>query len=124
MTVYVDPLLDHGWVLRGQAVRSCHLFTDAVNLQELHAIADRIGCKPSWFQAEKRLPHYDLTIQRRQEAIGCGVVAVTRREAVELWHKRQAAVAAIEAAAAAFRCADCPSEGYCQRVRHCARRAP
>lgn len=93
MTVYVDPLMDHGWILRGNAVRSCHMFTDQVDLRELHQLATMIGCKPEWFQ-DKAAPHYDLTAVRRQEAIGCGAIAVTRRQAVEIWQQRREATVA------------------------------
>lgn len=124
MTVYVDPLMDHGWILRGQAVRSCHMFSDALDLEELHRIAGRIGCRRTWFQADKRMPHYDLTLPRRQDAIGCGAVEVTRREAVEIWRTRAARVVATAEAAAAMRCGQCPCHGYCERTGACARRAP
>lgn len=44
MAVYVDPLMAHGWILRGRAVRSCHMFTDG-DEEELHSLAIRIGMK-------------------------------------------------------------------------------
>ena len=89
MTVFVDPLMDHGWQLRGHRVRSCHMFTDSLDLAELHEIARRIGCRLTWFQ-DHALPHYDLTVIRRQEAIACGAVEVERRQAVEIWRQRRA----------------------------------
>jgi hypothetical protein len=92
MTVYVDPLMDHGWVIRGRDVKSCHMFTNELDLEDLHRIAAMIGCKRTWFQGDKAIPHYDLTLIRRQEAIACGAIAVTRREAVEIWRRRRAAV--------------------------------
>lgn len=96
MSVYVDPLMDHGWILRGNQVMSCHLFSDQVlDLAELHQLASMIGCKRVWFQDEKGIPHYDLTAVRRQEAIGCGAIAVTRREAVEIWKARRATIDAM-----------------------------
>lgn len=133
MTVYVDPLLDHGWILRGVQVRSCHLFTDQVDLQELHRLASAIGCRREWFQ-DKALPHYDLTMQRRQEAIGAGAVPVTRREAVEIWRRRRTIVDALARPAwigvdlasgpdmtAIRTCSDCSSRAYCERRLRCAR---
>jgi hypothetical protein len=45
VSVYVDPLMDHGWILRGNPVMSCHLFTDQVDLTELHQLASMIGCR-------------------------------------------------------------------------------
>jgi hypothetical protein len=87
MTVYVDALMDHGWILRGHAVRSCHLFADSLaSLGELHALAAMIGCRRAWFQHHE-VPHYDLTLDRRQAAIGAGAIAVDRRQAVEIWRR-------------------------------------
>jgi hypothetical protein len=90
VTVYVDPLMDHGWILRGRQVSSCHLFSDQIDATELHKVAAMIGCRRSWFQNDGRVPHYDLTIERRQAAIGCGAIAVERREAVAIWQTRVA----------------------------------
>jgi hypothetical protein len=102
VTVYVDPLMNHGWILRGREISSCHMFTDEVDLAQLHRLADMIGCKREWFQ-DRSAPHYDLTVMRRQEAIGCGAIAVTRREAVEIWRARRARVDAATAAVIAAR---------------------
>ena len=86
MTVYVDPLMGHGWKLHGHTVANCHMFTDA-NIDELHAFAERIGMKREWFQ-DKRIPHYDLMPTRRL-AVACGAVEVDLREAVYLWVRIQ-----------------------------------
>lgn len=91
MTVYVDPLLDHGWVLQGRMVRSCHMFVDTIELDALHDMALWIGCRRGWFQ-DKNVPHYDLTASRRVDAIAHGAVAITRRQAVEIWRERHEAV--------------------------------
>jgi hypothetical protein len=68
MSVYVDPLMDHGWKLG----RSCHL-------------------KPEWFQADQKarrpVPHYDLTAARRTHAVNLGALDVGRREAVSIWRR-------------------------------------
>lgn len=95
MTVYVDPLLEHGWVLHGRIVKSCHMFVDTVDLEALHDMAYWIGCRRTWFQ-RKNVPHYDLTATRRIDAIEHGAVAITRRQAVEIWRKRHALVRAQE----------------------------
>jgi hypothetical protein len=78
MPVYVDPLLEHGWVLRGHKVGSCHMIADT--LDELHAMAHDIGMKISWFQAPPKasFPHYDLTKRRRDAAIAAGAIALER----------------------------------------------
>lgn len=80
MTVYVDPLMNHGWLMRGRTVPNCHLFADT--LEELHAFALRIGMKIEWFQHHSRLPHYDLTSDRRAWAVRMGAKEVSRRELV------------------------------------------
>lgn len=81
MTVYVDPLMNHGWRLRGHNLPNSHLFADAV--EELHAFALKIGMRIEWFQNKEKLPHYDLTPDRRARAVRVGAVEVTRRQLVE-----------------------------------------
>jgi hypothetical protein len=90
MTVYVDSLHNYGWVLHGQVTPSCHLFTDALDLGELHAIALQIGMRLEWFQDKPLAPHYDLGPSLREAAIEAGAVAVARREAARLWRARRA----------------------------------
>jgi hypothetical protein len=80
--VYVDPLLNHGWVLRGHNVKNCHMFADT--LDELHEMADAIGMKRNWFQ-DKRVPHYDLTKVRRADAVKLGAIELNLRNAVITW---------------------------------------
>lgn len=64
--VYVDPLMDYGWVLGP----SCHMWADS--LEELHKVAKLLGLKRSWFQDRPRLPHYDLTRGKREIALRLG----------------------------------------------------
>jgi hypothetical protein len=90
MTVYVDSLHNYGWVLHGQVTPSCHLFTDALDLSELHAIALRIGMRLEWFQDKTLAPHYDLGPSLREAAIEAGAVPVERRQAARLWRARRA----------------------------------
>lgn len=94
MTIYVDALMDWGWVLRGRRVDSCHMFTDCVSLDELHAMALRIGLRLAWFQSSKSAPHYDLTASRRTAAITLGAVEVDRRTAAAIWRNRRDQVSA------------------------------
>lgn len=75
MSVYVDPLFatvpKPTWPFK----KACHMF--AHTLEELHAMADRIGLRRSWFQVPKRpggLPHYDLTPGMRAKACAAGAV--------------------------------------------------
>ncbi|MCU7371605.1 DUF4031 domain-containing protein [Paucibacter sp. O1-1] len=95
MTVYVDQLESWGWVLRGRTVQSCHLFTDTLELDELHAVAQAIGMRRSWFQDKPSAPHYDLTASRRAAALALGVVEVDRRTAATIWRQRRVYLAAL-----------------------------
>lgn len=97
MTVYVDDLANWGWRLRGREVASCHLFTDSLDLEELHALAARIGMKRAWFQDHPRAPHYDLTPSRRADAVAHGAVEADRERAVSIWRARRALVASANA---------------------------
>jgi len=75
MSVYVDMLMNHGWILRGHKVKSCHMTADTP--EELHTMAEKIGMKRSWFQP-KSLPHYDLTTSRRKLALENGAIEITK----------------------------------------------
>ena len=86
MSVYVDALMRHGWVLHGRATASCHMYADDVD--ELHAMAARIGMKRAWFQEHDRLPHYDLTPSRRALAVANGAVEQTGRQLVRFMRER------------------------------------
>lgn len=78
--VYVDeltPCLPNArWKWRSAA----HLYADAEG--ELHKFAVALGLKLGWFQRHTRLPHYDLTAGKRQQAIRLGAVSHTNREMV------------------------------------------
>lgn len=87
MTVYVDALVAHPPPKDAQARRAgarhghrwCHMFSDSVDLAELHWTAERIGLRRQWFQNEPgKLPHYDLTPPRRAAALTVGAVACGR----------------------------------------------
>lgn len=84
-SIYVDPLMQHGWCLRGRKTHSCHMFmAPADDLEPLHKMAEAIGLKRAWFQ-ESRVPHYDLTVGRRAAAVARGVVCLDRAAAVEVF---------------------------------------
>ena len=89
MTVYVDSLHNYGWIVHGRVTRSCHLFTDALDLTELHAMALHIGMRLEWFQDKAAAPHYDLGPDLRQAAIEAGAIPVERRQAARIWRARR-----------------------------------
>ena len=90
MSVYVDPLMQHGWKLRGHVVKSCHLYADT--LDELHTMAERIGLKRKWFQEHPFLPHYDLTAVRRLAALRAGAKEASRHEMVAVLRARRLSI--------------------------------
>lgn len=94
MTVYVDTLIHWGWQLRGRKVMSCHMFTDQVQVDELHQLAEAIGMRRSWFQPHRIAPHYDLTSSRRADAVSKGAVEVDHRQAASIWRSRRQKIGA------------------------------
>lgn len=93
MPVYVDSLVDWGWNMHGRRVQSCHMFTDNVDIEELHAFAVRIGMKREWFQRHVIAPHYDLVKSRRDFAVHSGAIEVDRRRASAIWKVRRSLLA-------------------------------
>lgn len=94
MTIYVDKLTPWGWRMRGREIDSCHMFTDSLDLEELHTFAERMGLKREWFQTSRIAPHYDLTPSRRAKAVQLGAEEVLdRRRASDIWRARRDAVA-------------------------------
>jgi len=71
MSVYVDDAV-HLW--RGQ--RWAHLMADT--LEELHAMAQRLGIPRRAFQNKTSGAHYDVTAELREDAIRLGAIAISR----------------------------------------------
>jgi hypothetical protein len=80
MAVYVDPMRSWGGAGKFRWKESCHMYADTVD--ELHAMAAKIGLKREWFQDDQRLPHYDLHQARRTKALKHGAYTHTRGEMV------------------------------------------
>lgn len=76
MTVYVDAIVATGRTKAWPYTRACHMF--ATTDEELHAMAKAIGLRREWFQNHASLPHYDLTVSRRELAVRRGAVSVGR----------------------------------------------
>lgn len=72
---------------------AAHLFCDSPeNLNELHEFAERLGLKRSWFQDQATLPHYDVTLTKRKNALTAGAVYVDRKTEVSYiraWRHRK-----------------------------------
>lgn len=71
MSVYVDDAV-HPW--RGQ--RWAHLMADT--LEELHAMAQRLGIPRRAFQNKTSGAHYDVTAYLREDAIRLGAIPISR----------------------------------------------
>ena len=91
MAVYVDPLFRTLQSKQWPYPAACHLFADT--LEELHEIATAIGLKKKWFQTKVSwMPHYDLTIAKRRQAIIAGAMQLSQSLAMRkmraLYRKR------------------------------------
>lgn len=76
MTVFVDEPI---WPYRGMLM--CHMV--AADVEELHALAAKIGLQRRWFQDPRSMPrvsipHYDVAKSKRAQAIAAGAVAIDR----------------------------------------------
>lgn len=85
MSVYVDPLLEHGGSSTFPWKVSCHMYADTE--KELHKMADKIGMKRSWYQDNEKLKHYDLVASKRLLAVRYGAVEHSCRQMVEFMRK-------------------------------------
>lgn len=70
MTVYVDEF-PAGW---GKWTGGGHML--GTGLDELHAMADRIGLRREWFQGNTTFAHYDVQRRKRALAIEAGAVPI------------------------------------------------
>lgn len=59
----------------------CHMVTDA-SLEELHALAAKLGLRRAWFQNKPTHPHYDLTSAKRALALKPGAQAISAHKRV------------------------------------------
>ncbi len=82
MSVYVDELVTYPLDMIQPIARRwgrswCHLTADT--LDELHAFADRLGLRRTWFQ-DHSVPHYDLLPSKRALALAMGALFKSARE--------------------------------------------
>ena len=77
MAVYVDKAdIPYGRMIM------CHMVADT--LEELHAMAERIGVRRKWFQGQGSTPHYDVCLSKKRLAIGFGAEEIGRHRFVEI----------------------------------------
>ena len=96
MACYVDDMYLHPMGRFGR-MKMSHLVADT--LDELHAMADRIGVARRWVQHAERgkgWVHYDISMEKRQLAIAAGAVPITMRQLAMMTYrwKRERLVAA------------------------------
>jgi hypothetical protein len=81
MSIYVDTAM---FLLRER--RMCHMFSP--DLEELHAMAARIGIERRWFQDPLTMrvswPHYDIDEPRRLAAVGHGAIECDKYQTVAM----------------------------------------
>lgn len=91
MSVYVDDMMvcipNRNW----RYPESAHLFADTN--EELHAFAAKLGLRRAWFQDNPRLPHYDLTRNKRHAAILNHAIPLDRHASVAKWDEIRARAA-------------------------------
>jgi hypothetical protein len=78
MTVYVDAVR-HAF---GRMVM-CHMWADS--LDELLAMADRIGVQRKWLQQPPKASwtHFDISLRKKEEAIRAGAILTDKYGPVE-----------------------------------------
>ena len=90
MSVYVDELMVYPNARGIFRAGSCHMAADT--LDELHAMAAKIGMRRTWFQGKNpRHPHYDLVKSRRDLAVALGAKEVSGRDLVLMWRAQREA---------------------------------
>lgn len=83
MTVYVDNMR----AKFGRMVM-CHMVADTDT--ELHLMAARIGVAWRWHQAPPQHDsHYDISLGKREAAIGAGAVEITLRQCAAMNMRRR-----------------------------------
>lgn len=86
--IYVDALFVGGVQVGrfGPSTEWCHMIADTE--EELHAFAQEMGLRRSWFQCKPGgIPHYDLTRSRRAMAIKAGAKEINRREFCDIGNR-------------------------------------
>ena len=84
MAVYVDASI-HNY----GRMTMCHMLADTE--KELHEMADKIGIKRKWYQANASTPHYDICKAKRILAVENGAIEVGRKEMVSIIRRLRAA---------------------------------
>lgn len=76
MAIYVDFVQ-----IEYRGYRWCHMLADS--LQELHEFAAFIEVDKRLFHRDASYPHYDVTVQMRENAIKNGALPADRKKIIE-----------------------------------------
>lgn len=87
MSVYVDALRTTLRSRQWPFQEACHMIADS--LDELHAMAETIGLRRGWFQKHAVMPHYDLTPNKRKQAVHHGAIEINAAQMVAELQKRR-----------------------------------
>lgn len=82
MSVYVDSATNSFG-----RMSMCHMLADT--LEELHAMADKIGIQRKWFQNHPNHPHYDICQSKRKLAIQFGATELSSSQLIVLIKKNR-----------------------------------
>lgn len=91
MGVYVD---DIRLVVKNRYwpyAKACHLVADTI--RELHIFARRLSLRRDWFQTNN-IPHYDLTENKRDQALRFGALEITNKRMVEMIREHRESLSA------------------------------
>jgi len=86
MSVYIDAIVATLRTRTWPYLQACHLTADTE--AQLHGFAKRLGLKRIWFQ-NNTIPHYDLTRNKRQQAIRMGAIEIDRKQMAERIRKHR-----------------------------------
>lgn len=84
MSVFVDKLFSTARTQRWPYSMACHLFSD--DRCEIHDIAYRLGLQARWFENHPHHPHYNLTPNKRKQAICLGAIELTDEQTKNFWN--------------------------------------
>jgi len=80
VSVYVDSLRHIRPSRRWPSKTHCHMWADSQ--LELFDMAEKLGLSDRWFQAHRRLPHFDLVASKRERALEMGALSQGNAEIV------------------------------------------
>lgn len=72
----------------------CHMMADS--LEELHSFAAYIGVSNKWFHKDASYPHYDITIQTKENALCLGAIKADRKQIIECGKKLKQELASLQ----------------------------